>query len=69
MKITELHMQLDLPVQLAGYCIEDKTALALLGLDSRRSKLSTFLASLLAACLTCNTMINLGKSQADRSAS
>lgn len=44
---------LDQPAQLCSYCMDDRTALALLGLDSRRSKLSTFLESLPAAWPTC----------------
>jgi len=35
------------------YCIDDSTARALLGFESRTSRLSAFLASLLAAWLTC----------------
>ena len=36
-----------------AYCIDDSTARALLGFESRTSRLSAFLANLLAAWLTC----------------
>ena len=38
---------------ITAYCIDDSTARALLGFESRTSRLSAFLANLLAAWLTC----------------